>query len=133
MRTVSEKQAQEAHDKRQKRFKASDITKVIKAEGNLKSKFKTKGKLKQYADSFKLLISMIKDYAKGNYKKVPWNIIASIGGALLYVLAPVDLIPDFIPGIGYIDDAAVLSICLRLVEADVEKYKKWKEEALKSE
>lgn len=43
----------------------------------------------------------------GSYREVPWNIIATIGGTLLYMLSPIDLILDVIPFIGYLDDAAV--------------------------
>jgi uncharacterized membrane protein YkvA (DUF1232 family) len=45
---------------------------------------------------------------------------------LLYVLDSFDLIPDFIPGLGQIDDAAVFAACLLLVRKDLQKYKKWK-------
>ena len=58
------------------------------------------------------------------YKKLPVGTIAAIVGTLLYVLSPVDLIPDFIPGIGYLDDAAVLALCLNFTRFDVEEYKK---------
>ncbi len=126
MKGISQKEAQEAHNKRQKKFREQDINRVLNSEKNLKSKF-GHGKLQKYVDDFRVLMSMIKDYANGTYKQVPWNIIASIGGALIYVLMPLDLIPDFILGLGYLDDAAVLSICLNLVGTDVEKYKKWKE------
>ena len=47
---------------------------------------------------------------------------------LLYVLNPIDIIPDFIPFIGRIDDALVLKFCLKLIEKDLSKYKKWKNE-----
>jgi uncharacterized membrane protein YkvA (DUF1232 family) len=41
------------------------------------------------------------------------------------VLNPADLFPDFILGVGYLDDAAVIAFCLKLVEQDLEKYKQW--------
>jgi uncharacterized membrane protein YkvA (DUF1232 family) len=45
---------------------------------------------------------------------------------LLYVLNPLDLIPDFLPLVGQIDDAAVVAACLLMVRQDLHKYKKWK-------
>ena len=66
------------------------------------------------------------DYANGNYREVPFNVVAAIGGALLYVLSPLDLIPDFIPIVGYLDDAAVIAFCLNLIEKDLISYKVWK-------
>ena len=57
----------------------------------------------------------------GTYRAIPWWSVAAIVAALFYVLDPIDLIPDFIPDIGYIDDAAVVAICLRMVDADLQK------------
>ena len=55
--------------------------------------------------------------------------------ALLYIFSPIDLVPDVIPGIGLLDDAAVTALCLSLIKSDLEKYKSFKEEQerLKSE
>jgi uncharacterized membrane protein YkvA (DUF1232 family) len=41
---------------------------------------------------------MLRDVFTGIYKKVPVGTIAAIIGTLLYVLSPIDLIPDFLPG-----------------------------------
>lgn len=57
---------------------------------------------------------------------MPWFTIASIAVALLYVLNPFDLVPDFIPGVGYIDDLAVLSISMGWIETDLHKYLDWR-------
>lgn len=66
---------------------------------------------------------MLKDYYKGHYRAFPRYIMSSIGAALLYVLIPMDTIPDFIPIMGYIDDAAIFSLGLKLVRSEVEKYR----------
>ena len=74
-----------------------------------------------------LLISMIRSYIRGEYKKVPIGTIVAILSALLYVFAPVDLIPDFIFGAGYIDDALVLGTCLKLVQSDLDEFVKYRD------
>ncbi|MDR9458483.1 MAG: DUF1232 domain-containing protein, partial [Salegentibacter sp.] len=53
-------------------------------------------------------------------------VISSVGGALLYVLSPIDLIPDFLPFVGYLDDAAVFAALLKYVRLDLQKYRDWK-------
>ena len=73
-----------------------------------------------------LLFNLVRDYASGEYRDIPFNIVAAVGAALLYVLSPIDLIPDFIPVIGYLDDAAVIAFCLSLIERDLAAYKVWK-------
>ena len=80
--------------------------------------------LHKYLDDIKLYFKMLGDVFTGKYKKVPVGTIAAIIGTLLYVLSPVDLIPDFIPVVGYLDDAAILALCLNFTRYDVEEYKK---------
>ena len=48
---------------------------------------------------------------------------------LLYVANPIDLIPDFLIGIGQIDDVIVVALCLMLVRQEIHEYKYWRETA----
>lgn len=47
--------------------------------------------------------------------KTPWSARAALAGALVYFITPFDLIPDFLPGIGFVDDAAVLATAVGFV------------------
>ena len=114
------------HKKRQEDFEEEAVHNVLEDEEEIKSKFENKGKLQRYVDDAQLLFNLLRDYANGNYREVPFNVVAAIGGALLYVLSPLDLIPDFIPIVGYLDDAAVIAFCLNLIEKDLISYKVWK-------
>jgi uncharacterized membrane protein YkvA (DUF1232 family) len=60
---------------------------------------------------------------------VPWFTIATIAFGFLYILNPFDIVPDFIPLIGYIDDLAVFSFGLRFIETDLHNYLDWKLES----
>lgn len=75
-----------------------------------------------------VLISLVKAYLQKRYAKVPIGTIIAIVGALLYFLSPIDLVPDLLPAIGLIDDAAVIALALKLVHDDVTEFKSWKEE-----
>lgn len=127
---ISDKEAQKELEKRQKRFTEKDIATVVSKEETLKQKFTKQERLKVHFSDFKVLFSMLRDYTTRRYTQVPWYIISSIGAALLYVILPLDLMPDFIPFIGYLDDATVLAICLKLVHKEILDYKVWKEEKL---
>lgn len=78
-------------------------------------------------NDIKLMLSLITDFISGNYKEIPWNIIAAITGALVYFISPIDAIPDFIPVVGYMDDALVISLALAFSKEDLMKYKIWKD------
>ena len=75
---------------------------------------------------FNLLISLIKDYWSGKYRRIPYSSLAVILFMILYIINPFDLIPDYILGIGQIDDALILILCLYLLEKDLGKYREWK-------
>lgn len=84
-------------------------------------------KLKEFASDVKLFFCMLKDFFTRKYTNVPVGTIMTIAGTLLYVFLPVDIMPDFIPGIGYLDDGAMIALCLKMLNSDLTKYKEWKE------
>ena len=73
-----------------------------------------------------IMISLINHYVEGKYTTVPYRTILAIMSALIYVLSPVDIIPDFIPFVGHLDDVAVIGLCLSMVKTDVEAYDEWR-------
>ncbi|WP_029522237.1 YkvA family protein [Persephonella sp. KM09-Lau-8] len=103
-----------------------DIQKVLDKEKELRKKFQGNTWLGQFIKDFKIMFSMVKDYMNGSYREVPWFTIAAVVVALLYVLSPVDFIPDFIPGVGYVDDAFVMGLVLMMIKEDLYRYREWK-------
>ena len=77
-------------------------------------------------EDIKLMIALIRDYARGDYREIPWSSIAAITAAVIYLVNPIDIIPDFIPVAGFLDDAAVITIALKLVRDDLHKYRDWR-------
>jgi uncharacterized membrane protein YkvA (DUF1232 family) len=68
---------------------------------------------------------MLRSWARGDYKGLPWKTIVTAMAAVLYFLDPLDIVPDFIPGIGYLDDAVVLGFVVHSIRSDLEKYLEW--------
>ena len=126
MKKITKEQAAAELKKGAKNITEDDLKKVLDKQNEIEKKFSGHGPLGKFVADMKLLFSVIKDYASGEYREIPWYSIAAIVFALLYVLSPVDLIPDFIPIIGYIDDALVVAACLGLIDQDLHKYKEWK-------
>jgi len=123
---ISEEEATAIVKRDAERVTEQDIEKVLDKSEDIRRQFESEGPLRKFVDDFKLLMALVKDYWHGKYRRIPFWTIAAITAALLYVLNPFDLIPDFIPGLGQIDDAAVVAACLLLVRQDLQKYKRWK-------
>ena len=85
--------------------------------------------IKDFARDIPVMVNMVKDYIGGYYKRVPKKTIVALSASLIYLVAPCDIIPDYIPGVGYLDDAAVVSYVLNSVKDDVDEYKEWKSAA----
>jgi uncharacterized membrane protein YkvA (DUF1232 family) len=124
--SITEKQATDIITKEAQKITPKDVEKVLDKSEEIRRQFESEGPLGKFVDDCKLLIVLVKDYWHGKYRRIPYWTIAAIVVSLLYVLNPFDLIPDFIPGLGQIDDAAVVAACLLLVRQDLHKYKKWK-------
>lgn len=86
----------------------------------------TKGPFAEIFDDTILMFSLAADYVKGYYRRVPVGSVVTILAGAVYFLTPIDVIPDFIPVAGYIDDVFVLSSVIRQVRADLDKYRAWK-------
>ena len=126
MKKITKEQARIQVKERAKKVTENDLKKVLGKKDEIENKFKGNGPLANLFGEFKILISLINDYIKGNYREIPYFSIAAAVAALLYVLSPIDLIPDTIPGIGYVDDALVVSMCLMMIEQDLHNYEEWK-------
>jgi uncharacterized membrane protein YkvA (DUF1232 family) len=103
-----------------------DIDKVVAKSEEIKKKFRPGGPLQRFIADGQLLIAMVGDYWGRRYRKVPMGVIGAAVFTLLYVLNPLDLMPDVIPLVGQIDDAAVVAGCLMLIEHDLRTYQAWR-------
>jgi len=127
MTLFSERNAKKQLDAEASKVHRQDLETLLDRQRAIEDKVKDSGKLKRFSADIKLMFSMIRDYWYGNYRSVPWKTIAAVAGALLYVLNPLDFIPDIIFAFGFLDDAGVVALCLKLVESDLHRYAAWKE------
>ena len=126
---LSEKEAKKVNEKfnsfKNKKYSEDDMNKVFDNEETILNKMKDEN-LKGFIDDVKLFFCMLKDFFTKKYTKVPVGTIVSIAATLLYVLAPIDLIPDLMPFVGYLDDAGIVALCINGFKADLETYKEFK-------
>ena len=90
-----------------------------------------KGVLAKCWDDLTALIRLVRAYIKGEYRDVSWETIVWAIAAIIYFITPIDPIPDFIPGIGFLDDAAVIALAIASVRKDVDNFREWERSARK--
>ena len=94
----------------------------------LKKKMKVIPMLGSVLSNVPTMFKLVNSYFKGEYEAIPRKQLLIIVSALTYLISPIDLIPDFIPVIGLIDDIAVISVCVKKTKNQLEKYLAWREE-----
>lgn len=129
MNKLNEKEAKKELEKRYEKAEKllKDEKKTEKFLQKLEKKLKTIPVLGEDLSKIPALISIVRSYIRKEYTDIPVRSIIAIISALIYFFTPADVIPDVIPGFGYVDDLAVLKFCFKLVGDDVKEYQKWRE------
>jgi uncharacterized membrane protein YkvA (DUF1232 family) len=106
-----------------KNIKNADVARLLRNSKAIRRL--TSGPLAEVAEDVGTLFTMVRDVAKGDYREVPRTTLLSATFALLYILNPFDLMPDFVPGIGYLDDISLTMVVLRAISNDLDEYRSW--------
>jgi len=107
------------------KVKETDVKTVIEQSGSIMKKIGSYSTISHLVDDVKVLLAMLTAYWNQEYDKIPWWVISAVVFSMLYLINPFDLIPDFIPVIGVIDDALVIMLCLKLIEEELQGFKDW--------
>lgn len=84
------------------------------------------------ADELKSLWRLLKAYARGQYRDIPWKSIVKVVAALIYFVAIIDAVPDFIVGVGLLDDISVILWTIKSIRKDLEKFRSWEKTQTKN-
>jgi len=68
---------------------------------------------------------MIAALRGGRYRKKPWKTIVFAAILLLYLFSPIDIIPDYIPFFGVVDDVVLLGFFVRSLQKEVRRFVAW--------
>lgn len=71
-------------------------------------------------------LTLVEEHAAGRCPQIPYYTLAALAVALLYFTDPLDVVPDWIPGVGTSDDAIVFELAFGLACAGIERYCAWK-------
>lgn len=115
---------QEAQEQARHYAGDQDKTNHMLAEATAKANHK-KSSLKDVWDHLMVLIRMVSATMAGTYNKLPSKTLVLALGAVIYFLNPFDLVPDFLPGVGYLDDMTVIAYVIKSIKADLERFLDW--------
>ena len=79
---------------------------------------------------FQTMLRLIRAYYRGEYHEVTESTLVIIIAAVIYVVSPLDVIPDAIPAIGFLDDATVVALALQRTRQDLDDFMAWETTAL---
>lgn len=82
-------------------------------------------RLQNILKELELLIRMVRAYAGGTYRHVPRKAILGVVAALIYFVNPCDIIPDFVTGLGFLDDATVVGLVIKSFQDEIELFRQY--------
>jgi uncharacterized membrane protein YkvA (DUF1232 family) len=85
--------------------------------------------LGNYVEDLKTLMRLLKSWVSRKYTGVSTQTIVYTILAIVYFVNPTDFVPDFIFGLGFVDDIAVISWVLDKIKVDLKSFKDWEKES----
>jgi uncharacterized membrane protein YkvA (DUF1232 family) len=85
-------------------------------------------RLNSVLDELSILVRMLKAWSTRSYTAIPVRSMVMVLAAILYFLLPLDFIPDFILGVGFLDDITVIGFVVQSIRKDIEKFRQWEQE-----
>ena len=95
---------------------------LIKAKDKAKE---NSNKLKGVWEDFQTLLRFLKAWKRKEYREIPWRTVLYAAAATLYFVNPLDIIPDFIPLTGLLDDITVITFVINAIHKDLKEFQEW--------
>ena len=84
-------------------------------------------KLGKMRDDLRLMQSLCLAWWRGEYRAISTRALVTIVAGLLYFVSPIDAIPDWILGVGFLDDIAVLGWVMKTVADELARFREWRD------
>jgi len=83
------------------------------------------GPLAKVWEELNVMFRLIRQICSGNYTGFPVRSLVLVVAGLLYFVWPVDLVPDAIPVLGWLDDVTLLAFIIRSIRIDLVAFEHW--------
>jgi uncharacterized membrane protein YkvA (DUF1232 family) len=83
------------------------------------------GAINNVWDSLMTLVRMLRAYANGTYRNIPFKTLIAIVSSLIYFIMPFDFIPDVFFLFGFLDDAALIAWTVKSIKTDMDDFSEW--------
>jgi uncharacterized membrane protein YkvA (DUF1232 family) len=113
-----------ARDRAERLLRDPEATETLLGAAQTRAQGMRAGKLSRVMNELKAMLRLVKAYVTGEYKAVAWESMVLVVAALIYLVSPVDVIPDVLP-FGLADDATVLMFVGGLVHEELEAFMEW--------
>jgi uncharacterized membrane protein YkvA (DUF1232 family) len=95
------------------------------AYGKLVDANSTKNGFEQVKEVTYTFMRLVKAYSNGSYREVPQKSMLIGVAVLLYLVSPIDLIPDFIPVLGLMDDISLIAWFIDTFQKEITRFAAW--------
>ncbi len=103
------------------------VTVLNEAADKLADEKSKDNKFKQLFSVALTLVRLVRSYTSGEYRQIQTNTIVSGLAVLLYVLSPIDLVPDFIPVVGFLDDLSLVGWFVGKFQVEITRFREWEQ------
>jgi uncharacterized membrane protein YkvA (DUF1232 family) len=86
---------------------------------------RNRDRMSEALEGLQSLGRLLSAWLRGKYTVVPWRTIVLSLAGIIYFVNPLDLVPDFLPMFGFLDDAGVLAFVLQSIRKDIERFLDW--------
>jgi uncharacterized membrane protein YkvA (DUF1232 family) len=71
------------------------------------------------------MLRLLVRWADRSYRRVGWTPLVLMVGAVLYFVVPTDAVPDALGALGFVDDVTVISMVVRRVRTELDRFREW--------
>ncbi|HSG89970.1 MAG TPA: YkvA family protein [Pseudomonadales bacterium] len=76
-------------------------------------------------DDLLTLVRLLQAWVRADYREISKSTLVLVVAAVLYFVVPFDLIPDFLGGLGFVDDIAVVGWVMRHMRKELQDFRYW--------